>query len=107
MKPTPYDWTDDPGVTYPSADDLELAYRNAADWLTSYTAERVQTALQLERDRIDSELTELRESVEQVRRTMLRLATDQLRFNRIIGELFDTGLHSVGHDSPLRQGDAD
>ena len=103
MRNEPYDYMRDPGVQIPTSDDLVLAYRNLADWLTAYTGERVRVALQLERDRIDSELTELRDDLASTRRMMLRLASDQLRVNEAIRDILDTGLHSVGHDSPLRE----
>ena len=107
MRESPFDWTSEPGVEYPTADDLALAFRNLADWLTAYTADRVQTALQLERDRLDSEIGELRESVEATRRMMLKLATDQLRVNQAAMGILAPDLGSVRHDSQLRKGDAD
>ena len=105
MRDEPYDYMTDPGVQIPTSDDLVLAYRNLADWLTAYTGERVRVALQLERDRIDSELNELREGLASTRKMMLQLATDQLAINRTIGAILSPGLHSVGHDSPLREGE--
>ena len=103
MRDEPYDYMADPGVQIPTSDDLVLAYRNLADWLTAYTGERVRTALALERDRIDSELSELRDDLATTRRMMLRLAKDQLEINRTIGAILSPGLHSVAADSPLRE----
>lgn len=85
------------------ADDLATALANMTDWLTESTGERVRLALQFERDRTDAELSSLRAELRETKVALLDLARKQNEINQTVRAILSPGLHSVAHDSPLRE----